>query len=141
MNVGKMLLAAVVGGVVYFLLGWLVYGTLLASVFEPAAEMKAVIARPQEEFKLGSMLVSCLAWGGLLSYIFARWAGIRTFTSGATAGAIIGALVSLCVNTSMYAMYTFVTTTQIGADLVMSAVISAITGGVIGWMLGRGENS
>ncbi len=143
MNVGKMLLAAAVGGVVYFLLGWAVWGVALANFFKHAAEVEALIQRPPEEFGLVSMLLSCLAWGVLFAYIFSRWAGIRTFASGAVAGATIAVLVSLSVNFGMLAMYksNFTDPTKLVADAVVSGVVSAIVGGVIGWMLGRGEKA
>ncbi len=138
MNINKMLLGALAGGVAYFLLGWLVYGMLLANTFAPSEETLAVIAK--EEFGMVAMLVSCLAYGLLLAYVYARWANISTFATGAKAGAIIGALTSLWINMSMFAMYNFVTIENALIDLVVHAAVSALVGGVIGLVLGSGKS-
>ena len=134
MNWGKTLLAALVGGIIQFFLGWAIYGIALESTFAPSEEMAKCIMKP---FVMWAMIVSCLAWGFMFAYIFAKWAGIKTFGTGAVAGAIIAALVSLSVDMSMFSFYSFMSIQNIVIDIVAAAFISAITGGAIGWMLGR----
>jgi hypothetical protein len=143
MNVTKLLLATLVGGLVNFMVGWGVYGMALANAFKLPADVEALIAKPEAEMGLVTMFLSCLVWSGLLSYIFLRWAGIRSFVSGASAAVIIGVLVSLTINLGMLAMYktNFMDTTKLMVDAAANAVCSAITGGAIGWMLGRGEKA
>lgn len=134
MNIKNLLVGSLVGGIVYFLLGWLAYGMLLASVFEIAEETRAAIEKP---FNMGAMFVSCLGYGILLTYIYERWANISTFSTGATAGAVIGALSALWINMSMFSMYNFVTMQNSLIDIVVHAVVSGLTGGVIALVLGK----
>ena len=137
MNVNKMLLGALAGGVAYFFLGWLVWGTLLAGIMEMPAEMKAVVGK--EPMVMWSMIVSCLVYALLLAYIFERWAGISTFLTGAKAGALIGGLSAASVDFSFYSMTNMMNTTQLVTDIVAATIVSAIVGGLIGFVLGSGK--
>jgi hypothetical protein len=132
MNTNKILVSALMGGVAYFLLGWLVYGILLASIFTPA---EAIQKNPMEVW---AMIVGSLAYGVLIAIIYGRWANISTFVTGAKAGAVLGALSAVWIDFSMFAMYNFTDLQTSLIDVVVHAAISAITGGIIGWWLGRG---
>jgi hypothetical protein len=102
MNATKLAIATVVGGIAYFLLGWMVWGMALSAMMAKPAEVEAMIVRPDAEFGLGAMLVSSFAWTFLLAYIFEKWAGIGTFPAGASAGAIIGFLMALSIDMGFY---------------------------------------
>lgn len=137
MTVNRLLLATLAGGIAYFLLGFLVYAVLLENVFALPPETEQVIQK--QPMAMWAMVMSCLVWAFLLAMIYARWAGISTFKTGAMAGAVIGLLVSLSVNLSMFSMYNFVTIPALVADCLANGVITGITGGVVGWVLGRGD--
>lgn len=139
MNFTKLSVGTLIGGVVYFLMGWLVYGILLMDVMSIPEEFNSILY-PEEEFKMVLMLVSCLVWGLLLTYILLNWGGINSFGSGLLPAAIIGALVSLSVGLGMAAMYKFSNIQNVFIDAVATAVISGIAGGFIGWYLGRGKS-
>lgn len=135
MNTTKVLLATVVGGIVYFLLGWLTYGILFADTFTPPP----TVART--EMVLWPMIVSCLVWALLITYVCAKWAGVKTATGGAMVGGIIGLLTSAAADLGMYSMYNFMTLPGSLGDIVLNAVLTAITGAVIGLVLGSGSKS
>ncbi|GJM36293.1 MAG: hypothetical protein DHS20C18_52940 [Saprospiraceae bacterium] len=130
MNTNKILLSALAGGVAYFFLGWLVYGILLQGMME----MPAAIAK--EPMEMWAMAISCLVYGLLLAVIFGHWASISTLMTGAKAGAIIGALVAAYVDFSFFSMYNFITLQSVIVDIIAATALSAITGGVVGWVLG-----
>jgi len=134
MNWSKLSIATLIGGVVNFLVGWLVYGILL----KDAMPLPEGISRPDDQMNMGFMIVSCLAYTALIAYLASR-IGISTTQSGAILGAIIGALISFSVGFGMAAMYTFGTVQNTLVDTGANAVVSAITGGVIGWYLGRNK--
>jgi hypothetical protein len=134
MNWSKLGIATLIGGLVYFLVGWLVYGLLL----KDAMPLPEGIMRPDDQMNMGFMIVSCLAFAALLAYIASR-IGISTLQSGAILGAAIGALVSLSVGFGQAAMYTFGTAQNALIDTVSNAVVSGIAGGAIGWYFGRNE--
>jgi hypothetical protein len=144
MNLGKTLLATAVGGIVYFLAGWLVWGILLSDTLSPAPDVRDLIIRPDADFGMLPMVLSSFIWAGLLAYIFSNWAGgIRTFAAGAVAGALIAGLVSLSYDFGMVAMYksNFMDMTKALINSSASAATSAVVGGVIGLMLGRGAKA
>ena len=84
-----------------------------------------------------AMIVGHLALGFLYALIFGRWAGISTFATGAKAGAVIGALISLGYSMILYGTTHVATLTAVSADIIITAVMSAIIGGVVGWYLER----
>jgi hypothetical protein len=137
MNAKKMIIAGLLGGVAYFFLGWLVWGILLMDIITYPEDMVQVILIPEEEMRISFMIISCLAYGLFMAYIFNKWASISTFKTGAQAGAMIGAAFSIIVGTSMHSMYTFTSIPNIAFDTLANLVTSAIVGGIVGWYLGR----
>ncbi len=136
MDTKKFILAGIIGGVAYFFLGWLVYGILLGDLMT-MPEGFSNIEYSEDEFRISYMIMSCLAGGFFLAFIFMKWAGISTFKTGAKAGAIIGLFISFMVGTSMVSMYEFALMANTLWDMLGSAVTLGITGGIIGWFLGR----
>lgn len=136
MNWTKLSIGTLLGGVAYFFMGWAVYGLLLRNLFV-GHELRSSIAYAEEDFKIGLMVLSCLAMGAFLSFIFIKWAGISTFVSGAKGGAIIAAFMSLIAGSALAAEYKVfdiqTTLYSVGAD----AICAAMAGGLIGWYLGR----
>ena len=130
MNLNKILLAALAGGIAYFLLGWLVWGIALAGMMETPSNVT------KDPMLFWAMILSCLVYGFFLAYIFGRWAGIRTFVSGAKAGAVLSGLVALSYNLGMYSMTTLYSGIQVTTDVIASTIVGAIAGGIVGWVLG-----
>ena len=136
MNWTKLIVAGLIGGVVYFFLGWGVYGMALADVLSLPADIKAVIEYPQEEFKMGMMILSCIAWGMLLSFVLSK-IGSSTWQTGAITSAIIAALVSLSVGAGQAAMWRFGSLNNTFIDMLANAFCSGISGAAVAWYLGR----
>lgn len=133
---GKTLLAALGGGLVNFMLGGLCYMVILASYFAANNGADAVKDPPDMVF----IVLGCLSYGLLLAVIFDKWAGIKTFVTGAQAGALIGLLSGLAINFwKLGDSHFFNSLTPALVDTLVIAVMAAGTGGVIGWILGRGE--
>ena len=139
MNWTKFSIATLIGGIVYFFLGWLIFGIILRDATAMPADIAAIAEYPEEEFKMSLMIVSCLAWSALLTFIFMRWANISTFLGGFKAGAIIGVLNTLAVGLSMASMYKFNSVSQTLLNMGGELFDSGLAGGAIGWYLGRGK--
>jgi len=131
----KILVAGLLGGVTAFILGFLVYGLALKGFY--ASHMVQGFAKADEEMVWWALIVGNLAWGLLFAIIYGRWASISTFVTGAKAAAVIGALMALTYNLIGYATANVMDMTVALADVVVSAVVSAIIGGVVAWWLGR----
>lgn len=133
----KTIVAGIIGGVIYWLLGWVFYGMLLMDFFE--ANSTIDIMRPEEEMVMWSLLLGNLVWGYFMAYVFHHWANISTWATGAKAGALIGVLVSMAFNMISFGVNNVSTMMAGVVDVVVMGVMSAIIGAVIGWWLGRGK--
>ncbi len=89
----KLIVAALLGFLTYFLSGWGVYGGLLEDLFKYPEGMKDLITIPEAEFKMSYMIVSCLLTSVLLTFLFNK-IGTNTFLSGAILGAIVFRIIS-----------------------------------------------
>jgi hypothetical protein len=128
MNAKNLLISGIAGSVVYFLLGWLFYGVLFTDLFPSTGG----------EENLVFIYVGCLAYTLLLAYIFLKWAAISVFKGGALAGITIGFFFSVSMNFFMYAMMP-PNWTAIIADVLITMVSTAITGGIIALVIGKLE--
>ena len=137
MTIKNRILATLVGFIVLFLLGWLIYGMLLMDFYGNNAGSASGVMRMEDEMIWWALILGNLFQTYLLVYIFGSWANITTFSDGLKAGAIIGLLMGLAFNLSMYGTSNLMNMTSALVDPIVSAVIMAITGGVVGFMLGR----
>ncbi len=127
--------ATLVGFVVYFILGWLLYGALLMDFFQ--GQSTTSVMRPEDGMIWWALILGNLFVSYLLVYILGNWAGVKTFAGGLKAGATIGLLLSLGMNLTMYGTSDMMTLTGTLVDPLVGAVMFGVTGGVIGVMLGR----
>lgn len=133
----KVLVGGIVGAIVMFLLGWLIYGVLMGSMMEDMPEPTSM--------GLLWFFIADLAVGLLLAYIYTKWAGISTAMGGAKAAIIIGLLMAIWVDgfamgmPEMYAEGYQMTIPMMLMDVVIQVVIVAAAGAAIGWYLGRGK--
>lgn len=135
MKTSKLLLAGLVGGVVYFGLGFLIYGLLMKDAM---AGMSSVM-RADADVQWWAGILGNLVMGIFLAYVFARWAGVKTLVGGLMAGAIIGAFVASSYDLSMYAWTTMMDMKAMVMDIVMTTIMTSVAGGAVGWMLGMGK--
>lgn len=130
-------MAGLVGAVVSFALGFLVYGMLLSGFFEANAGSATGVMRGEKEMLWVPMILGHVSLGFLFAIIYGRWANISTFATGAKAGAVIGLLMATTHNLIMYSTTNISNLTGTVADIAVVAVMSAITGGAVAWFLGR----
>ena len=133
----KTLLAAIVGGIVSFLLGYVVFGMLLMSYYE-AHEVTyegMVKASPN----LISLFVANLAFAYLIAIVI-QWSNMPGIMKGAVIGAVIGGLVTLGVDLFFYSLLNYYKDfTIIIVDIIINIIFDAIIGGVIGYIMGMGK--
>ena len=148
MRNNKFFLAAIVGTVLFFILGWLVYGMLIMqymgnhlssavrssnfAVYKGPAEMGAI--------SFMALFLGNLATGFLYASIL-TWSNVRTAAGGAKMAAAVGFLTSMSIDFVMYGTSNIYTLHSILADVVAWTIITAITGGVIGMILGKGKTT
>ncbi len=136
MDTAKFVVAGLLGGVVNFFLGWLVWGILLMDYLNAHATNKQVF-RSDENMVFWALILGNLIFGFLTAYILYR-ANIRSAKSGAILAAIVGALMTLGYDLNIYAQVDLYDLGIVLPDMLASMVVSAAAGAVIGWYYGRG---
>ena len=136
MNSQRFIVGGIVGGILYFLLGYVFYGLLLKSFFDSNG-----MAVNMDNMVWWAMIVGNLASGFLLAYILSK-ANVSTAGGGAGTGFIVGLLMGLSFDLIMYGIGHGLTEMKaIAADVAVSAVMSAITGAAVGWVLGMSKKT
>jgi hypothetical protein len=134
MKTNRILLGGLTGGVVFFLLGWIVYGMLLMDYM--TANCKQCAARPMQEMIWWAMILSNMALGFLIALVLS-WSETKSIMAGAKVAGIIGLLLSLSIDLSFYSMTTMYSSLiPIFVDVAAYTVMSAITGTAIVSVMG-----
>lgn len=129
----KSLIAAIIGAVAFFVLAWLIFGTLMIDFYlSNIIPYEGLIKDPPV---IWSLFLHGLSISTLLSFIFYK-TGIRTFVKGSLLALWIGFLITLWFYTFMYASLNLYTTKRIVVDLVVNSLFIAIIGGIIAKSLG-----
>lgn len=136
MNV-RILVAAVVGAIIMFFLGWLIFGIALNSwMHANMVHYPGLMKEPMPD--MVPLALANLAFAWLYAYIFDQWAGVTTFFGGMIAGITIAIPLALAIDLQYLAfMNIYKTIAVIFVDVAAVAVMNAIVGGVIGLILGK----
>ena len=135
----KILIAGLVGAAAAFILGFLTWGLALSGFMESNVGSATGVMKEQSDFGWIPMILGHISWGLLIAYIFGHWANIKTFATGAKGGAILGFLIGFTYDMISLGSTNVMNTTGAIVDIVAMTIVSAIVGGVVGWMLGRGQ--
>ena len=140
MNANKFLLAGIAGAVVFFLLGYLTYGMLLADFMKTHAGSAMGVGKDPKDFSFAILFLGNLLYGFLISYIFGK-AGITSPGSGFAVGFIIGLLTSASYDCINYATTNLTTGANMAADIITFAVMTGISGVAVAWVRGMGKKA
>jgi len=141
MNYQKILIATLGGAVVFFFAGWIIWGMALAGTRAAHMTHYDGLMKPEGETQSFILIaVAMIVTALLYAIIYNRWAGIKTFATGAKAGAVIAVLAGLSSGIMSMAMMNLLDWTLVGIDVVGNLIWGALGGGAIGWILGRGDD-
>jgi hypothetical protein len=138
MNIKKLLMGGITGGVLFFLLGWVIYGMLLMNFMNDHPGTAGNIARPEPDFLY--LIIGNLAMGFLMAYIFIK-ANVNSLGNGFITAAIIGLLMAVGYDCVIYATSTVLSKTGMAVDVAASTAMSAIVGAVVGAVVGMGKKA
>jgi hypothetical protein len=135
----KVLVAALVGAIVAFLLGWVIFGMLLMGYMETNMIAHEGLMKGEDEMNLGLLFASNLVLSLLLAYAAHRM-GVADLKGGLVLGATLGFLFFLSMDLSFMAMMNFYAS-PMGAvvDVLANTGWCAGIGAAVGFMLGRGK--
>lgn len=135
----RILIGGIVGGVAFFLLGWLVYGILLMDFYQ--ANGNQSINRPMEEMVWWALMASNLLSGFLIAFVF-DWTNTTDVVEGMKKGAILGFLMSASYDLSMFSMTTwFIGKRLVVVDIGVSTLFVAVGAGIIAWVMAKNSNN
>lgn len=137
MNASTRMMATLVGFVVFFLLGWLLYGMLLMDFFSSNAGSAIGVSRSESEMVWWALIVGNVLQAYFLVYVFDKMNNVKSFMAGLKAGAVIGLILGLGFNLTMYGTTNMMNLTGTLVDPLVSMAMMGITGGAIGMVMGR----
>lgn len=124
----KILRGTIFGGIAFFLLGWLVYGMILANFMEAHSDVS--LNRPDDQMVWWAMIVSNLILALFLTMVL-KWTGASNIVDGVKTGVLFGFLLSSTVDLMMYSMTTMSDFTMVIVDIIVMTILLAIIGLVI----------
>ena len=130
----RLIYATLAGGVLSFLLGWLVFGLILMSFYTNNSIHYEGLMKPEPNLIL--IFLSCLVMSFFMAYVFDSWAWFKTFTKGLYGGFFIGIFIGLTCDLSFLAMMNLYSVKVMVLDVLVTGLMNAIIGGVIAWILG-----
>ena len=125
------ILAIIGGTAALFGLGYLIYVVL--GLHELNESAQSVFTKIDFVY----IILMEVLYATLLTIIFSRWAQIKTFSTGAKAGLVIGAFIGACSTLEIFATSELTSLTGVLLAAVTYGVRFGVSGGVIGWLLGR----
>lgn len=136
MNLKKFLLGGITGGILSFLLGWLIYGMLLMDFMNNHSGAAGNVGKTEPDMLY--LVIGNLALGFLMAYIFLK-GNVNSLASGLVTGGIIGLLMSVGMNCIMYATTTVISKTAMAADVAAATIMWAVVGAGVGMVMGMGR--
>jgi FtsH-binding integral membrane protein len=129
----KILRGTIIGGIAFFLLGWLIWGILLLDFSMNNYDQSIYL--PEDQMVWWALILANLFTGLMLTVIM-KWANVKTLVDGLKTGAIIGALYALSIDLSYYSMTTVILhVSAVIVDTLAYTLLMAVTGLliVLGW--------
>ena len=137
MTTGKIVLAGLIAGIVAFMLGFLTYGFVLEDFFMANAGTAEGVERGEDMLMI-PLIIGHMAWGLMLAYIIGKVGGIDSFRDGAVVGAVLGFLGTAAVDLISFGTTNLTTLKGTLVNIVVLTVISALIGGIVGWIYSTG---
>ena len=136
MDIKKLIIGGLTGGIIYFLLGWLVYGNLLAEFMKTHPGTVAGVDRAMEDMNWMYLVIGNLLSGFLIAFIFVK-GNVDSLMNGLVTGVILGLLMSAAFDSIMYATTNIISKKMMLADVLASGAVSGIVGAIVGLVLGK----
>ena len=132
----RVLAATVAGGLVFFCVGYVLFGIVLDPVMKPYMnDFPGMMKGPMPD--LPFLALWNLTMAGLFAVVFEQWAGIRTFVAGLKGGFILMLFVVLIIDLQ-YVAFTNIFKGPIAfiIDVVAATALGTLAAGVVGAVLG-----
>jgi hypothetical protein len=135
METKRAVAGTVVGGIVLYVVGYLIFTKAFASFYAANAGSATGVDRGGE--LLWAMLVGNFAYAALVTYTLARRSGSWAIAEGARVGAIVGFLIWCTADFVFYGYSNIANLTRTIVDPLLEIVHGGIGGAVIAAVVGR----
>lgn len=120
----NLLFSGIAGTIVYFLLGWLVYGILFPDLVSEG-----------ESTSLLYIFLGCLFYAFIYAVIFTRWANITNFKTGFNAGLVLGLLYSLSWH--FFMQHGAIDALYFAKAIILASLINGFVAGTVAFVNGK----
>ena len=128
MTTQRFAIGTLVGGLVLFFLGYLIFGVVFADFF--AANTGTATGVPKDPIDFVSLAIGQLAWGAALTLILG-WASVTSVGQAARTSASVGLLFFFGVDLTMFATTNTSTLQAAVVDPILAAVLFGVAGAAI----------
>ncbi len=139
MDIKKLLIGGIVGGILYFGLGYLIYGNLLMGFMQKNAGVVSV-DRAQADLQFLYIAIGSVLQGFLIAYIFVR-ANVSSVGSGFVTAGVVGLLSSAGMDSIMYGTTLSMSKTMMAADVAAATVMTAVIGAILALVMNMGKKA
>jgi hypothetical protein len=136
MTTQRCVLGTVVGGIILFVVGYLIYGVAFVSFFQANAGSATGVQRESPDFV--ALAIGQILWGGLLTLVLG-WTRTSTVGAAVKTGAIVGLLFFLGNGLTLYATTNISTLNAAIVDAILAMILFAIAAAAIVPVLGRSQ--
>lgn len=135
MSTRQFALATVAGWITLFVLGFVVYGLLLASFF--AANPGSATGTERAEPLFWSIALGELGLAAALTIVLGKWAKVAGASNGFLVGATLGFLMAVSYDFTIYGTSNMLNFTATVADVAVATIRTGLGGAVVGVVLAR----
>ena len=140
MNTNKFIVGGIIGGIAFFLLGWLVWGMLLKDFMAANVGSAGNVMKADADVTWWALIVGNIFSGLLVSYVLGK-AGAKGAGAGAGIGAVLGLLLAGGFDFVMLGVSNLMTTKGALVDIAANIVVTAVVGAIVGWYWGMGKKA
>ena len=140
MDIKKLFIGGIVGGILFFLLGWLIYGNLLLNFMHDNPGPAGNLDRTDKDMEFLYIAIGSLLQGFLIAYIFVK-ANVSSVGSGFITGGVVGLLMTAGIDCIMYGTSTILSKKMMAADVAAATVMAAVIGAIVGLVMNVGKKT
>ncbi len=139
MNINRLIVGTIVGGIVLYLTGYLIFITIFGDFY--AANAGSATGVPREEMIQWAIIVGCLGYAALVTYVMEIQQGTLSMGKGIITGAIVGGLIWFTADFVFYGLYNISNLTITIVDPILELIHGGIAGAVIAPVLAKMSGS
>lgn len=129
MNTKKTIIISLLGSIIYFAFGWLVFDFILGEYTNTHTTNISGFKKSEEEYIMLFLYISCLAYSTLITYILVALTNTQSLLQGFLRASAVGILVAVMTDTYWYASSNFYNDVLV---MIVDILAAAITVGVLG---------